>query len=300
MELYQLRAFLAVAEEEHLTRASERLNASQPAVSAQIRALEDEFGAPLFSRTPKGMLLTEVGRALLSQARLTLDAAERLAHTAAGLKTELLGQARLGLNNEPHRLRVSEFLSHMRRHHPRVELHLNQMGSPCVLEDIRVGKLDGGFVYDNILDTAPGVTAMPIEDVEMAIIGPTSWRERLTGADCRDLAELPWVWFPEGCPFQRLLVETMDSLGRSVRKVMVADQDATLRTLVASGCGLSLIRRDDAVEAEALGEVCLWSGRPLVLRLAFMYRAARHDDPLLRALREALREVWKLPGKSRR
>ena len=61
MELYQLRTFAAVAELGHLTRAAERLHVSQPAVSAQIRALEDELGTPLFERGPSGMTLTTAG-----------------------------------------------------------------------------------------------------------------------------------------------------------------------------------------------------------------------------------------------
>jgi DNA-binding transcriptional LysR family regulator len=65
MELYQLRSFAAVAELGHLTRASERLHISQPAVSAQIKALEDELGVALFERVSSGMVLTSAGRKLL-------------------------------------------------------------------------------------------------------------------------------------------------------------------------------------------------------------------------------------------
>ena len=61
MELYHLRTFVTVAEEGHLTRASERLFTSQPAVSAHIKALEEELGVTLFDRTPRGMQLTPAG-----------------------------------------------------------------------------------------------------------------------------------------------------------------------------------------------------------------------------------------------
>jgi len=61
MELYQLRTFAAVAEFGHLTRAAEKVHVSQPAVSAQIKALEDELGLPLFDRTPTGMVLRVSG-----------------------------------------------------------------------------------------------------------------------------------------------------------------------------------------------------------------------------------------------
>ena len=76
MELYQLKTFVVVAEEGHLTRASERLHASQPTVSAHIKALEEELETKLFSRTPKGMRLTEAGERLKGKAGAVLQRTE--------------------------------------------------------------------------------------------------------------------------------------------------------------------------------------------------------------------------------
>src|SRR5262249_60738923 len=78
MELYQLRSFAAVAELGHLTRAAEKLHISQPAVSAQIKALEDELGVTLFERVSSGMQLTSAGRNLLPAAEQVLGAANAL------------------------------------------------------------------------------------------------------------------------------------------------------------------------------------------------------------------------------
>ena len=75
MELYQLRSFAAVAELGHLTRAAEKLHISQPALSAQIKALEDELGVALFDRTPSGMTLTAAGQRLLPEASKVVSAA---------------------------------------------------------------------------------------------------------------------------------------------------------------------------------------------------------------------------------
>ncbi|MET9615328.1 LysR family transcriptional regulator [Kitasatospora indigofera] len=77
MELRQLKYFCAVAEEENLGRAAQRLGLRSPSLSQQIRSLEAEFGVPLFARSPAGMTLTAAGAALLPEARATLAAAER-------------------------------------------------------------------------------------------------------------------------------------------------------------------------------------------------------------------------------
>lgn len=299
MELYHLRTFVAVAEEEHLTRAAERLSASLPAVSAHVRGLEEELGVPLFARTPRGMRLTPEGRALLVEARRALAGLDAVLARAGQLRREVTGLARIGLNNEATRMRVPEFLATMTRRHPQVEIHLIDASSPDILDQVRAGKLDLGFVYDNIVESGHEMETMPLDAVPMAVVGPTSWAERVGRADWEDLAGLPWVWFTERCPFQLLLEEAFSSRGLPLNKVMVGDSDATLRTLVAAGCGLTLLRRDDALEAQAAGEVCLWPTEGLVLRLSLLYRRDRSADRVIQAVASAVAEAWGLPAHRR-
>ena len=80
MELYQLKTFLAVAEEQHLTRAAARLHLSQPSVSTHIKALEEELGLTLFIRTSKGMILSHEGKSIKLKAESALRAIESVHH----------------------------------------------------------------------------------------------------------------------------------------------------------------------------------------------------------------------------
>ena len=78
MEIYQLRTFVTVAQQGHLTQAAELLHLSQPAVTAQIKALEEEFGVALFERYPGGVQLTEAGKLILPDAQQILSQARSL------------------------------------------------------------------------------------------------------------------------------------------------------------------------------------------------------------------------------
>ena len=96
MEIHQLKTFVAVAREGSITRASERLYLSQPAVSAHIKAIEETLGLTLFERTPRGMSVTGDGQRLLVKAELALAAHRKLIGEATRLKGRLTGRLRLG------------------------------------------------------------------------------------------------------------------------------------------------------------------------------------------------------------
>ena len=111
MELYQLRGFVAVAESGHLTRAAERLHLSQPALSAQIKALEDELGVQLFERGPAGMSLTAAGKRLLPEATQLLADAASLHGKARAMEGTVAGRVRVGTLSYPEFIRLSDFLT---------------------------------------------------------------------------------------------------------------------------------------------------------------------------------------------
>src|ERR687884_327358 len=97
IELRLLRYFAVVAEELHMGHAAARLYISQPALSQQIRALEDQVGLPLFVRHPRGMELTDMGEALLREARELLARSDRLERTVEELRRGVSGTLRVGV-----------------------------------------------------------------------------------------------------------------------------------------------------------------------------------------------------------
>ncbi|MCC5478040.1 LysR family transcriptional regulator [Streptomyces sp. NPDC059680] len=153
MELRHLQHFVAVAEDQHFTRAAERLMVSQSGLSASIRALERELRAPLFVRTTRRVTLTEAGRALLVEAERIL-AQVRAAHEAvAAVQGVLRGTLALGTEQCIAGVHPARLLAAFRGRHPDVEIRLRQAGSGALAEEVAAGRLDLAFAYRTQADS---------------------------------------------------------------------------------------------------------------------------------------------------
>jgi DNA-binding transcriptional LysR family regulator len=291
MELYQLRTFAAVAEERHLTRAAERLHLSQPAVSGQIKALENEFEVRLFDRRPTGMQLTAAGRDLLAHASKVLAMADALKQAARSLKGEITGTLRIGTVSDPHTNRVGELLNCALQRFPGLELELHHEMSGIALENVRERKLDATFYFGD--DPGPGFTALALRECVYRVTAPSEWADRVRSADWSDIAALPWVMTPDLSTHNRLVTKLLGEHRIDPPQHRVeADDERVIVDLVRSGVGVSLMREDDALESESAGEICIWDKARLTTTLWFVTLAERQDDPLIKALLELVRESW--------
>jgi DNA-binding transcriptional LysR family regulator len=290
MELYQLRSFAAVAELGHLTRAAERLHISQPAVSAQIKALEDELGVVLFERVSSGMMLTSAGRKLLSAAEKVLDAAQALRSRARTLQGEVVGRVRVGTVSDPEFTRVGEFLANALQAHPLLEIEIQHAVSGEAFEKVRDGALDASFYYGSL--EHPDVAAMPLIDFAYRIVAPAAWGDRIRHASWDELVQMPWILAPRISTLRTLVEELFAERGSSPVIRVEADHEAVMRSLVIAGGGITLVREGAALEAAAAGEVALWNKVRLETTLKFLHHKQREDDPEIRALLDVLHEIW--------
>jgi DNA-binding transcriptional LysR family regulator len=290
MELYQLRSFAAVAELGHLTRAADKLHISQPALSAQIKALEDELGVPLFERTPSGMVLTPAGQRLLPEAEKVVAAAGALRSQAKSYQGEAGGRARVGTLSDPEFLRLSEFLARAIERYPLVEIELHHEVSGAAFAKVRDGELDAAFYYGSLAH--PQVVAMPLRDVAYRVVAPVAWRDRVAAADWDAIAALPWIVTPSISTHSALAQELFQAHAVAPSKVIEADNEFVISSLVIAGLGVALMREDIALEAAADGSVCLWRDVRATTTLSFLHLRERGDDPVVHALTDIVRDVW--------
>lgn len=285
-----MRGFVGIAEVGQLTRAAEKLHISQPALSAQLRALEEELGLSLFERTPSGMVLTSVGKKMLKAANKVLTAASALQNEAQRIKGIVSGHLRVGTLSDPDFIRLGEFMNTSIARYPLLQLELHQEITGIAMQRVLAGEFDASFYYGDIANAA--ITGLPLRAMRYRVVGPAAWRTMLADADWEKVASLPWIIPPAISSHYKLAHTLLREHGVDATNVVEADQEAVVSSLVVAGLGMALMREDMALEKSADNEVCVWKDVHIDTTLWFIHRRDRLDDPAIDALRKVQAAVW--------
>ncbi|MFJ8005100.1 LysR family transcriptional regulator [Streptomyces fagopyri] len=253
MELRHLQHFVAVAEDQHFTRAAERLMVSQSGLSSSIRALERELQAPLFVRTTRRVTLTEAGRALLGEAERVL-AQVRAAHDAvAAVQGLLRGTLSLGTEQCIAGVHVAKLLIAFRRRHPDVEIRLRQAGSGALAEEVAAGRLDLAFAVKTQPDSDQ-LRSVPLTSEPMTVLcHPAHHLATSAVVTPEDLGGEAFVDFHPDWGPRRITDAAFAEAGvRRTVTLEVSDVHSLLE-LVGAGLGIAVVPRHFGLKREAAG-----------------------------------------------
>lgn len=282
MDLYQLKTFVAVARAGSITRASEQLHLSQPAVSAHIKALEDSLGLTLFERTSRGMNLTLDGEQLLVKAEQTLGAHRELMEEANRIKGRVTGRLRIGACGGSIQEAVGHLVTVLSERSPEIEVALKHGTSLETLTGIRNGALDAGY-YNEAGEPDADLTTIEVSRFGICLAVAPGVVETAQPPDWNALAELPWI-YPTA---STCCGKTAESLFKRhqirPRRIISIDRGDMTRTLVANGIGVGLLHADTATEASERGDVQVIYESPGSVRVLFAHLASRAQDPLVSA-----------------
>ncbi|CAL78537.1 putative transcriptional regulatory protein, LysR family [Bradyrhizobium sp. ORS 278] len=249
MELRLFRYCVAVAEEASFTRAAARLRIAQPALSRQIKAVEQEIGFALFQRGLRGVTLTEAGRVLIASARSVLAEAEAAVQKARRAGRGELGLLRIGFTaSASFNPFVTGAIRDFRTAYPDVEIELIEEATSFLLERFANGRLDVAFIrpapgeVDHLLSqravTEPLVVAMPSAHKQAA-------RKSVALASLADDAFILYPR-PNGRALFDSIVSACQAAGFSPKILQVAPQLTSVVNLVATGIGVSIVPRSMA------------------------------------------------------
>lgn len=242
VQLQQLTYFLGVARTRHFTQAAEALGVAQPSLSKQLRALEDELGAPLFSRARGNISLTAAGEALLPLANRILadvDTARLEVQELAGLRR---GRVRLGATPSLCVGLLADVLRRYRDTYPGIGLVVEEGGSRDLVRELTRGAIDLALVILPLAEDTPLATT-PIlrEDLMVATrIGDTSIPNR-AHLRITDLRDKPLVMFRPGYDLREATIAACRDAGFEPRfAVEGGEMDAVLR-FVEVGLGVAVV-----------------------------------------------------------
>jgi DNA-binding transcriptional LysR family regulator len=278
----ELRAFVMLAEHLHFGRAADLLNVTQPALSKQIRRLEDIVGGALVVRGYRDVRLTPAGQVLLPRARLVLQESSAALEAARRAARGQLGVLRIGFGIASIQKLLPEVLLRFRSSIPGVELRLRDMSTPGQLAAIRRGDIDVGFVRLPVDD--PGVATRPVLHERLtAALGPHSpWRGR---DGLASLAREPFVTIARAtsASFYDHVVTVCRAAGFTPNIVQETSELFTMLMLVRAGMGVALapssaaFRRPPGVRFRSLTLAeAAWD-------IGLAWRSDRADEPLVRA-----------------
>lgn len=242
MDLRQLEHFVAVAEEQHFTRAASRLHIVQSGLSASIRALEDEMGAALFERTTRRVSLTPAGLALLEEAKRVLAAAKVARSVVADMQSLQRGRLMIGaIQGLSPFIDLPKVLGDFHRQYPNVEIRLCFDETGALIEGVREGRLD--IAFTQFVEVLPGeLTARMLACDPLVLACPSN--HKLAGQQdlqLVDIAREHFIDLPTAHGTRQLVDQSFAAVGLSRRSEYEVDDLTMQLDMVAHGLGVALV-----------------------------------------------------------
>jgi DNA-binding transcriptional LysR family regulator len=293
MELRQLRYLVALSGERSFTRAAAREHIAQPALSQQIRRLEDEVGLPLVDRTTRSVSITAAGELLVARAHrilAELDAAHEELLSLRGLRT---GRVTVGAMHTMGPVDISLILTIFHERHPDVELTVREQSSDELAEMLRVDELDLAFLSVTEQIESHGLGLHQLVAEELVVLLPVG--HRLAGRRTVRMAELSdeeFISYREGSRLRELLVGAGEHAGFSPRVKLESNESQRVRRLVARGMGVAVLPRSDAVGPGAEVAVVALKSPALKRDITLAWRHDRRQPPAVSEFLALARETY--------
>ena len=286
--LKQFRYFEALARIGHFGRAAEASAISQPALSLQIKDLEDSLGAPLFERGARQVRLTAFGEVFAERVRTILSAVDDLDDLARAARSEPLARLRLGVIPTVAPYLLPRLLGDLARHHPGLDVHLRETITPRLVQELGEGRLDAAIVALPVSEPSFEEAALLQED--FVLVRPVADAGK-PAPDADALKTMRLLLLEEGHCFRDQALSFCQMNSSLPREMLEGSTLATLVQMVGAGIGVTLIP-EMAVPVEtrsaAVSVVRFHHTKP-ARRLGMIWRKTSPLGPRFRALAATLR-----------
>jgi DNA-binding transcriptional LysR family regulator len=293
MELRQLRYLVALAEERNFTRAASAEHVAQPALSQQIRRLEDELGLAMVERTTRRVSLTDAGELLVVRARRILAELEAAESELQALRGMYTGHVTIGAMHTMGPVDLSLALALFNQRHPHVEFTVREQSSEEMAAMLRVDELDLAFLSVTEQVESHGLGLRRLVSEELVAVLPREHRlGKRREVRMAELAGERFVSFREGSRLRELLVAAGRHAGFEPRVTLESNESERIRRLVARGLGVALLPRSDAEGPGAEVSVAMLAEPALTRDITLAWREGRRHAPAAAEFLELARETF--------
>ena len=293
MDIQHLKAFIAVACTKNLTQAAEKLFLSQPAVSAQIKALESDVGTALFVRPNNGMQLTRAGEVLLPEAEALLQHKHRLEQFAQTLSADYVHSVQLGIIHPIESRKVTALTRCIVEQEPKTQLHIHYGMSIEILSRLLAKKIHAGFFLGHI--DQRNLQVHFLEHVDYSLICPQSQLQRIRDNLPKSLNDSTWIEMSGISSSYKNLQQFWHRHKLNPKKQIICDYPQTIIDLAVAQQGLAMVPKHSALEAVGQGkDIAVLDEFEQHLPLHFIYLDEFSEDPAVTLLLENVQRLWKL------
>jgi DNA-binding transcriptional LysR family regulator len=245
LENFRVVVFRAVAEQSSFRKAAEELYLTQPAVSLQIKALEEDLGVQLFDRTGAHITLTAADSVLLGYAQQVNALLAQTEHDIAALSGEHAGQLALGASTTIAQYVLPRLLSEFCREHPRVHPTLISGNTEHIVDAVEKQKIALGFIEGPARSRDVKTEAFLEDELVLIVSTAHEWAER-KAVSCSELAAIPLLMRERGSGTRHVIEMALERLGvkrSSLHIVMELDSTEAIKSAVEAGLGIGFVSR---------------------------------------------------------
>jgi LysR family nitrogen assimilation transcriptional regulator len=288
MELKQLESFVAIAEAGTLSGAAQRLGLTQPILSRQIRALEQEFGARLYARTGRGVVLSEAGRLLEEYARGILEQVANARSAIHELQSTPSGRVVLGMPPSVGAVLTAPLVRRFQEGFPRVSLGVIEGFSGHVLEWLSLGRVDVAALYLYNTPRSAALVTRHIATDELCLLGPADDPAGVGDGAVKAarLAGIPLILPSRPHGLRLLIDQALSAIGKAADVRIEIDAMPSTLSLVEGGAGYTILSYSCVDPLIRAGRLRYWPiVQPTITReLVVTTSAQRPVTPAARAL----------------
>lgn len=277
--LHQLQIFVKVAEKQSITKAAEELHLTQPAVSIQLRNLQDQFDIPLTEAVGRNIFITDFGREIEEASKRILDEVDQIRDKTLAYKGHLVGRLRISVVSTAKYV-MPFFLTDFLKEHPGVDLNMDVTNKLKVLETQESNSVDFSMV--SILPDKIKVENIELMQNRLYLIGRSDAEVTGSSLNIKTLEKLPLIFREQGSATRQAMENFIDKNGIKVQKKIELTSNEAVKQAVIAGIGFSIMPiiglRNELVSGEL--KPIKVKGLPIITNWNLIWRKGKSFSPI--------------------